>query len=60
MLPFCWLSTATFSFPPPPSKPHVCVQYDTLEAAQLAVESLNGAEVAGRSIKVRLRLLWFR
>ncbi|KAJ6659730.1 hypothetical protein lerEdw1_018445 [Lerista edwardsae] len=35
------------------AKPHFCIQYDVLEAAQLAVERLNGAEVAGSSIKVQ-------
>ncbi|KAJ7400484.1 hypothetical protein BTVI_105059 [Pitangus sulphuratus] len=34
-------------------QPYVCVQYEVLEAAQLAVESLNGAEVAGSCIKVQ-------
>ncbi|XP_062998994.1 RNA exonuclease 5 [Elgaria multicarinata webbii] len=34
-------------------KPHVCIQYEVLEAAQLAVESLNGAEVGGSFIKVQ-------
>ncbi|XP_009884856.1 PREDICTED: putative RNA exonuclease NEF-sp [Charadrius vociferus] len=33
-------------------QPYVCIQYEVLEAAQLAVESLNGAEVAGSCIKV--------
>ncbi|NXX92807.1 REXO5 exonuclease, partial [Centropus bengalensis] len=35
------------------SQPYVCVRYEVLEAAQLAVESLNGAEVAGSCIKVQ-------
>ncbi|NWR69560.1 REXO5 exonuclease, partial [Centropus unirufus] len=35
------------------NQPYVCVQYEVLEAAQLAVESLNGAEVAGSCIKVQ-------
>ncbi|NP_001006573.2 RNA exonuclease 5 [Gallus gallus] len=34
-------------------QPYVCIQYGVLEAAQLAVESLNGAEVAGSCIKVQ-------
>ncbi|NXP02857.1 REXO5 exonuclease, partial [Thinocorus orbignyianus] len=34
-------------------QPYVCIQYKVLEAAQLAVESLNGAEVAGSCIKVQ-------
>ncbi|NWU95256.1 REXO5 exonuclease, partial [Upupa epops] len=34
-------------------QPYVCVQYEVLEAAQLAVENLNGAEVAGSCIKVQ-------
>ncbi|NXJ14997.1 REXO5 exonuclease, partial [Odontophorus gujanensis] len=34
-------------------QPYVCIQYDVLEAAQLAVETLNGAEVAGSCIKVQ-------
>ncbi|RMC17721.1 hypothetical protein DUI87_05385 [Hirundo rustica rustica] len=34
-------------------QPYVCIQYAVLEAAQLAVESLNGAEVAGCCIKVQ-------
>ncbi|KAL8175468.1 UNVERIFIED_CONTAM: hypothetical protein K2H54_025846 [Gekko kuhli] len=34
-------------------KPHICVQYEVLEAAQLAIENLNGAEVAGSYIKVQ-------
>ncbi|XP_008944429.1 PREDICTED: putative RNA exonuclease NEF-sp [Merops nubicus] len=34
-------------------KPYVCIQYEVLEAAQLAVESLNEAEVAGSCIKVQ-------
>ncbi|XP_064317825.1 RNA exonuclease 5 isoform X1 [Phalacrocorax carbo] len=34
-------------------QPYVCIQYEVLEAAQLAVESLNGAEVAGSYIKVQ-------
>ncbi|NWS69743.1 REXO5 exonuclease, partial [Crotophaga sulcirostris] len=35
------------------NQPYVCVQYEVLEAAQLAVESLDGAEVAGSCIKVQ-------
>ncbi|NWR63472.1 REXO5 exonuclease, partial [Bucorvus abyssinicus] len=34
-------------------QPYVCIQYEVLEAAQLAVENLNGAEVAGSCIKVQ-------
>ncbi|NWX40104.1 REXO5 exonuclease, partial [Steatornis caripensis] len=34
-------------------QPYVCIQYEVLEAAQIAVESLNGAEVAGSCIKVQ-------
>ncbi|XP_067162167.1 RNA exonuclease 5 isoform X2 [Apteryx mantelli] len=34
-------------------QPYVCIQYEMLEAAQLAVENLNGAEVAGCCIKVQ-------
>ncbi|PKU43668.1 rna exonuclease nef-sp isoform x2 [Limosa lapponica baueri] len=34
-------------------QPYVRIQYEVLEAAQLAVESLNGAEVAGSCIKVQ-------
>ncbi|XP_006123192.2 RNA exonuclease 5 isoform X2 [Pelodiscus sinensis] len=34
-------------------QPHICIQYDVLEAAQLAMESLNGANVAGSCIKVQ-------
>ncbi|NXC38352.1 REXO5 exonuclease, partial [Penelope pileata] len=34
-------------------QPYVCIQYEVLEAAQLATESLNGAEVAGSCIKVQ-------
>ncbi|NXY84421.1 REXO5 exonuclease, partial [Alcedo cyanopectus] len=34
-------------------QPYVCIQYQVLEAAQLAVESLNGAEIAGSCIKVQ-------
>ncbi|NXG68334.1 REXO5 exonuclease, partial [Baryphthengus martii] len=34
-------------------QPYVCIQYEVLEGAQLAVESLNGAEVAGSCIKVQ-------
>ncbi|XP_067407591.1 RNA exonuclease 5 [Emydura macquarii macquarii] len=34
-------------------QPHIRIQYEVLEAAQLAMESLNGAEVAGSSIKVQ-------
>ncbi|XP_030315376.1 RNA exonuclease 5 [Calypte anna] len=34
-------------------QPYVCIQYEVLEAAQLAVESLDGAEVAGSCIKVQ-------
>ncbi|NXN32351.1 REXO5 exonuclease, partial [Nycticryphes semicollaris] len=34
-------------------QPFVCIQYEVLEAAQLAVESLDGAEVAGSCIKVQ-------
>ncbi|NXU88828.1 REXO5 exonuclease, partial [Xiphorhynchus elegans] len=34
-------------------QPYVRVQYEVLEAAQLAVESLNGAEVAGSCIQVQ-------
>ncbi|XP_077172752.1 RNA exonuclease 5 [Paroedura picta] len=34
-------------------KPHICIQYEVLEAAQLAIENLNGAEVAGSCIKVQ-------
>ncbi|NXC36593.1 REXO5 exonuclease, partial [Campylorhamphus procurvoides] len=34
-------------------QPYIRVQYEVLEAAQLAVESLNGAEVAGSCIQVQ-------
>ncbi|EOB02024.1 Putative RNA exonuclease NEF-sp, partial [Anas platyrhynchos] len=34
-------------------QPYVCIQYEVLEAAQLAVESLDGAKVAGSCIKVQ-------
>nr|XP_008162845.1 RNA exonuclease 5 isoform X1 [Chrysemys picta bellii]XP_042709148.1 RNA exonuclease 5 isoform X1 [Chrysemys picta bellii] len=34
-------------------QPHICIQYEVLEAAQLAMESLNGADVAGSYIKVQ-------
>ncbi|NXA38507.1 REXO5 exonuclease, partial [Eudromia elegans] len=34
-------------------QPYICIQYEVLEAAQLAVETLNGAEVAGSCIKVQ-------
>ncbi|NXN92787.1 REXO5 exonuclease, partial [Rhinopomastus cyanomelas] len=34
-------------------QPYVCVRYEVLEAAQLAVENLNGAEVAGSCIRVQ-------
>ncbi|NWX07856.1 REXO5 exonuclease, partial [Caloenas nicobarica] len=34
-------------------QPYVCIQYEVLEGAQLAVESLNGTEVAGSCIKVQ-------
>ncbi|NWI88066.1 REXO5 exonuclease, partial [Pitta sordida] len=34
-------------------QPYVCIQYEVLEAAQLAVESLNGAQVSGSYIKVQ-------
>ncbi|XP_077684056.1 RNA exonuclease 5 isoform X2 [Eretmochelys imbricata] len=34
-------------------QPHICIQYEVLEAAQLAMESLNGADVAGSHIKVQ-------
>uniref|UniRef100_A0ACB8FL63 Uncharacterized protein n=1 Tax=Sphaerodactylus townsendi TaxID=933632 RepID=A0ACB8FL63_9SAUR len=34
-------------------KPHLCIQYEVLEAAQLAIENLDGAEVAGSRIKVQ-------
>ncbi|XP_061456353.1 RNA exonuclease 5 isoform X5 [Rhineura floridana] len=34
-------------------EPHICVQYEVLEAAQLAMESLNGEEVAGSLIKLQ-------
>ncbi|XP_060116897.1 RNA exonuclease 5 [Heteronotia binoei] len=34
-------------------EPHVCIQYEVLEAAQLAIENLNGAEVAGSCMKVQ-------
>ncbi|NXH21254.1 REXO5 exonuclease, partial [Bucco capensis] len=34
-------------------QPYVCIQYEVLEAAQLAVESLDGTEVAGSCVKVQ-------
>ncbi|XP_006876027.1 PREDICTED: putative RNA exonuclease NEF-sp-like [Chrysochloris asiatica] len=34
-------------------QPHLCVQYEVLEAAQLAIETLNGALIEGISIKVQ-------
>ncbi|XP_030068661.1 RNA exonuclease 5 isoform X2 [Microcaecilia unicolor] len=34
-------------------QPYVCIQYEVLEAAQLAVEALNGANVEGCCIKVQ-------
>uniref|UniRef100_A0A8D2J2U7 RNA exonuclease 5 n=1 Tax=Varanus komodoensis TaxID=61221 RepID=A0A8D2J2U7_VARKO len=35
------------------SKPHICTQYEVLEAAQLAMGSLNGTVVEGSLIKVQ-------
>ncbi|NXT57466.1 REXO5 exonuclease, partial [Pluvianellus socialis] len=46
--PFRSLTVVTETY-----QPYVCIQYEVLEAAQLAVESLNGAEVAGSCIKVQ-------
>ncbi|GAB0196637.1 RNA exonuclease 5 [Grus japonensis] len=46
--PICSLTVVTETH-----EPYVCVQYEVLEAAQLAVESLNGAEIAGSCIKVQ-------
>ncbi|XP_075623412.1 RNA exonuclease 5 isoform X2 [Balearica regulorum gibbericeps] len=46
--PICSLTVVTETH-----EPYVCVQYEVLEAAQLAVESLNGAEIAGSYIKVQ-------
>ncbi|XP_058013620.1 RNA exonuclease 5 isoform X2 [Ahaetulla prasina] len=34
-------------------KPHLCIQYEVLEGAQLALEDLNGAEIGGSAIKVQ-------
>ncbi|XP_057551523.1 RNA exonuclease 5 [Hippopotamus amphibius kiboko] len=34
-------------------QPHLCIQYEVLEAAQLAIESLNGTLVEGTCIKVQ-------
>lgn len=33
-------------------QPHVCVQYEILEAAQLAIESLDGILIDGIRVKV--------
>lgn len=33
-------------------QPHLCIQYEVLEAAQLAIESLDGILVEGACIKV--------
>ncbi|XP_067329318.1 RNA exonuclease 5 isoform X1 [Anolis sagrei] len=38
---------------PDTSEPHICIQYEVLEAAQLAVESLNRAEIGGSPVKVQ-------
>ncbi|XP_058537028.1 RNA exonuclease 5 isoform X1 [Ochotona princeps] len=34
-------------------QPYLCVQYDVLEAAQLAIETLNGIQLEGVCIKVK-------
>ncbi|ETE64172.1 hypothetical protein L345_10053 [Ophiophagus hannah] len=34
-------------------KPHLCIQYEVLEGAQLALEDLNGAEIGGSVLKVQ-------
>jgi len=34
-------------------QPHLCIQYEVLEAAQLAIESLDGILVEGACIKVQ-------
>ncbi|KAB1263051.1 RNA exonuclease 5 [Camelus dromedarius] len=34
-------------------QPHLCIQYEVLEAAQLAIESLDGILVEGTCVKVR-------
>lgn len=34
-------------------QPYFCVQYEVLEAAQLAIETMNGILVEGSYIKVR-------
>nr|XP_044998777.1 RNA exonuclease 5 isoform X2 [Jaculus jaculus] len=34
-------------------RPHLCIQYEVLEAAQLAIESMNGTVVEGFCIKVQ-------
>ncbi|XP_070810995.1 RNA exonuclease 5 [Pituophis catenifer annectens] len=36
-----------------PFKPHLCIQYEVLEGAQLALEDLNGAEIGGSALKVQ-------
>lgn len=34
-------------------QPHFCIQYEVLEAAQLAIETMNGILVEGPYIRVR-------
>ncbi|XP_062820327.1 RNA exonuclease 5 isoform X3 [Anolis carolinensis] len=38
---------------PDTSEPHICIQYEVQEAAQLAVERLNGEEIGGSLVKVQ-------
>ncbi|NXT76176.1 REXO5 exonuclease, partial [Zapornia atra] len=46
--PICSVTVVTET-----QQPYVCIQYEVLEAAQLAVESLNGAQIAGSCVKVQ-------
>ncbi|XP_039216553.1 RNA exonuclease 5 isoform X1 [Crotalus tigris] len=37
-------------------KPHLCIQYEVLEGAQLALEKLNGAEIGGSALQASSKI----
>ncbi|KAM3826521.1 RNA exonuclease 5 [Vipera latastei] len=43
----------TFWVVPETFKPHLCIQYEVLEGALLAMEELNGAEIGGSALQIQ-------
>ncbi|KAL7979192.1 hypothetical protein Chor_015216 [Crotalus horridus] len=49
----CALELAQYFIEQGARKPHLCIQYEVLEGAQLALEELNGAEIGRSALQIQ-------